>query len=86
MNNIIDYECVHAWLKFLVAHNECYGSEPDNPYEPVEVDWAELESNIRKCGPIVPVVMESLGSVRDYVDHKVLESWMGVGVRKHRSD
>ena len=77
---------MHAWLKFLVAHNKYYGSEPENPYGPVEVDWVELESNIRKRGPIAPVVMESPGSVRDYVDRKVLESWMGVGVRKHRSD
>jgi hypothetical protein len=77
---------VHAWLKFLVAHNTYYGSGPDNPYGPVEVNWAELESNIRKRGPIAPVVMEPPGSVRDYVDRKVLESWMGIDVRKHRSD
>ena len=73
-NDILDYEHVHVWLKFLVAHNKYYCSEPDNPYGPVEVDWAELESNIRKRGPIALLVMKFLGSVWDYVDRKVLES------------
>lgn len=77
---------MYAWLKFLVTHNKYYDSEPDNPYGPVEVDWAELESNIRKRGHIAPLVMESPGSVRDYIDRKVLESWLDIGVRKHGSD
>jgi hypothetical protein len=57
-----------------VAHNKYYDSELDNPYGPAEVDWAKLESNIWKHGPIVPVVMEFPGSMQDYVDRKVLES------------
>ena len=80
MSYIVDYECVHARLKFLVAQNTYYDSDPGNHYEPVEVDWAELESNIQKHEPIAPVIMDSPGSVRDYVDHRVLDSWLGVGI------
>ena len=78
--DVLDYERLRAWLKFLVRYNKYYQDRPDNPYGGVEVDWAALKVHIKEhpLASIKPgrVEFEPGCAGVDYVDAEVFAEWL----------